>query len=113
MPRRSKLAALIDEGDYRQAIAQLKEVVKLEADNFDAWLDLGICYAQKGFYAEAERAYEKATALDADDLLLNYNLAAPSALGPQARGPGRADPGDGLDRERVQGWLQPTRCSTH
>ena len=51
---------LMDEGDYRAAIAQLKEVVRLEPENFEAQLDLGICYAQKGFYAEAERAYAKA-----------------------------------------------------
>src|SRR3712207_8862487 len=38
------------------------------------------CYAQKGFYAEAERAYEKARALNGEDLLLNYNLAALYAL---------------------------------
>ena len=62
------------------AIAQLKEVVRLEPENFEAHLDLGICYAQKGFYAEAERAYEKARALNAEDLLLHYNLAALYAL---------------------------------
>ena len=42
------------------AIAQLKEVVRLDPKSFEGWLDLGICYAQKGFYAEAERAYESA-----------------------------------------------------
>ena len=28
-----------------------KEVARLEPENFEAHLDLGICYAQKGFYA--------------------------------------------------------------
>ena len=31
-------------------------VIRLEPDHFDAHLDLGICFAQKGFYAEAEKA---------------------------------------------------------
>jgi Flp pilus assembly protein TadD len=82
-------------------------VVRLEGENFEAHLDLGICYAQKGFYAEAERAYEKARALNAEDLLLNYNLAALYALWDRA--------GDaltflqkalGIDRQKVLSWLQ-------
>ena len=79
-PRHEVAALLMDEGDYRGAIAQLKEVVRLEPDGFEAHLDLGICYAQKGFYAEAERAYARAKELSGDDLLLNYNLAALYAL---------------------------------
>src|SRR5919202_1794345 len=79
-PRHELAALLMDEGDYRGAITQLKEVVRLEPDGFEAHLDLGICYAQKGFYAEAERAYARAQELSPDDLLLNYNLAALYAL---------------------------------
>ena len=96
----------MDEGDYRAAIAQLKEVVRLEPENFEAHLDLGICYAQKGFYAEAERAYDKARALNADDLLLNYNLAALYALWAK-----KSDALEWLkkaldaDRQKVSGWL--------
>jgi Flp pilus assembly protein TadD len=105
-PRHELAALLMDEGDYRSAITQLKEVVRLEGDNFEAHLDLGICYAQKGFYAEAERSYDKARALNADDLLLNYNLAALYALWSR-----RADAltylqkAVGVDRQKVQGWL--------
>jgi Flp pilus assembly protein TadD len=76
LPRHELAALQMDEGDYRSAIAQLKEVVRLEPKSFDAFLDLGICYAQKGFYAEAERAYQRAQAIKPDDLLLDYNLAA-------------------------------------
>lgn len=79
-PRHEIAAILMDEGDYRGAIAQLKEVVRLDPKTFEAHLDLGICYAQKGFYAEAERAYDRARALNADDLLLHYNSAALYAL---------------------------------
>jgi Flp pilus assembly protein TadD len=79
-PRHELAALLMDEGDYRGAIGQLKDVVRLEPDNFEAHLDLGICYAQKGFYAEAERSYLRAAELNGDDLLLNYNCAALYAL---------------------------------
>ena len=105
-PRHELAALLMDDGDYRGAIAQLKEVVRLEPDGFEAHLDLGICYAQKGFYAEAERAYQRARALNGEDLLLEYNTAALYALW------GR--PSDALeylrkalasDRAKVTGWL--------
>ncbi len=75
-PRHELAAIHMEEGDFRAAIGQLKEVVKLDPRCFEAHLDLGICYAQKGFFAEAERAYERAAALQADDLLLHYNRAA-------------------------------------
>ncbi|HVI97272.1 MAG TPA: tetratricopeptide repeat protein, partial [Anaeromyxobacter sp.] len=106
-PRHELAALLMDDGDYRSAIAQLKEVVRLEAENFEAHLDLGICYAQKGFYAEAERAYARARELSPDDLLLNYNVAALYAVW--------ARPSDALDALRraiatdaakVRGWLE-------
>ena len=74
---RHELAALLmDEGDYRGAITLLNEVVRLDEENYEAWLDLGISYAQKGFYQEAERCYGKARELNPDDVLLNYNVAA-------------------------------------
>ena len=66
----------MDEADYRGAIAQLNEAVRLDPENYEAHLDLGICYAQKGFYAEAERCYGRARELNPDDVLLNYNVAA-------------------------------------
>jgi Flp pilus assembly protein TadD len=105
-PKHELAALLMDEGDYRGAITQLKEVVRLEPEGFEAHLDLGICYAQKGFYAEAERAYARARELRPEDLLLNYNLSALYALWgrlPEALGALRralaADPG------KVRGWL--------
>jgi Flp pilus assembly protein TadD len=106
LPRHELAALLMDEGDYRGAIAQLKEVVRLDATNFDALLDLGICYAQKGFYAEAERAYGRARTLKAEDLLLDYNLAALYALWGR---PAEALASLGLavkqDGAKVRGWL--------
>lgn len=106
-PRHELAALMMDEGDFRSAITHLKEVTRLDAKNFEAWLDLGICYAQKGFYAEAERAYEKAAELKADDALLLYNQAALLALWNR--------PTDAIatlskalaaDKTRVQAWLR-------
>jgi tetratricopeptide (TPR) repeat protein len=105
-PRHELAALLMDEGDYHGAITQLKEVARLDPDGFDGHLDLGICYAQKGFYAEAERAYARAKELNPEDLLLNYNLAALYALW------GKPEPSlDALrralasDPTKVRGWL--------
>jgi Flp pilus assembly protein TadD len=76
LARHELAAMLMDEGDYRAAIGLLNEVVRLEPENYEGWLDLGISYAQKGFYQEAERCYVKARELNPDDVLLNYNVAA-------------------------------------
>jgi Flp pilus assembly protein TadD len=104
---RHELAALLmDEGDYRGAIALLKEVTRLEPNNYEGWLDLGISYAQKGFYQEAERSYVKARELNADDVLLNYNIAALYSLWER-----RADALEALRKAlekeptKVRGWL--------
>jgi Flp pilus assembly protein TadD len=79
-PRHELASLRMEQSDFRAAIAHLKEVVRLDPKCFEAHLDLGICYAQKGFFAEAERAYERAAALSGDDLLLHYNRAALYAL---------------------------------
>jgi Flp pilus assembly protein TadD len=105
-PRHELAALLMDEGDDRAAIGQLKEVVRLEPDNFEAHLDLGICYAQKGFYAEAERAYARASELNRDDLLLNYNAAALYALWSKPdKAKGYLRRAVAQDAAKVRGWL--------
>jgi Flp pilus assembly protein TadD len=80
LARHELAAMMMDDGDYRDAIAQLNEVVRLEPENFEGHLDLGICFAQKGFYEEAQRCYVRARELNPDDVLLNYNVAALYAL---------------------------------
>jgi tetratricopeptide (TPR) repeat protein len=104
---RHELAGLLmDEGDHRAAIGLLKEVVRLEPANFEAHLDLGICYAQKGFYAEAERAYARARQLSPDDVLVNYNLAALQALwGHPAEALEALRRAMAVDPAKVRGWL--------
>ncbi len=105
---RQELASLqMDEGDFRSAISLLKDVTRLEPDNFEAWLDLGICYAQKGFYEEAERAYAGAAGLREDDLLLAYNRAALYALwGRKADALAQLTRAAQADRPKVVAWLK-------
>jgi Flp pilus assembly protein TadD len=106
LARHELAAMLMDDGEYRGAIAQLNEVVRIDPESFEAHLDLGICYAQKGFYEEAERCYQKARKLNADDVLLNYNTAALYALWDRPR-----DALDALkravdkDAHKVRHWL--------
>ncbi len=106
-PKHELAALMMDEGDYRGAIGYLKEVTRLDAKNFEAWLDLGICYAQKGFYAEAERAYDKGAELDKDDVLLVYNQAALYALwGRPTDSIAFLTRALGTDKDKVQSWLR-------
>lgn len=107
LPRHELANLQMEESDYRQAIVQLKEVTRLDPENYEAWLDLGICYAQKGFYAEAERAYEAARALKADDLLVLYNLSALYALWrkkPEALA--HLQQALAIDAAKVSAWLR-------
>ncbi len=108
---RHELAALhMDAGDYRSAIGQLKEVVRLEPESFEGHLDLGICYAQKGFYAESERAYARARALKPDDVLLHYNTAALYALwGRPSQALEHLSLAIASDARQVKGWLKTDR----
>ena len=86
--------------------------MRLEPENYEAHLDLGICYAQKGFYQEAERCYAKARELSPDDVLLNYNVAAlyslwdrhPEALEALKKALEK-------DPQKVRAGSRPTRCS--
>jgi Flp pilus assembly protein TadD len=81
-------------------------VARLEPDNFEAHLDLGICYAQKGFYAEAERAYQRARELQPEDLLLNYNASALYALwGKHEESLASLRRALATDPGKVRGWL--------
>lgn len=106
LARHELAAMLMDEGDYRGAIALLNDVVRLEPENYEGWLDLGISYAQKGFYQEAERCYGKARDLNPDDVLLNYNVAALYSLWDK-RSEAMAALRKALDKEpaKVRGWL--------
>ncbi|MFW5878823.1 MAG: tetratricopeptide repeat protein [Myxococcota bacterium] len=105
-PRHELALLLMDENDIRGAIGLLREVVRLEPENFEAHLDLGVCYSRKGFFAEAERAFQAALQLRTDDLHASYGMASLYALW------NREDEAvDHLgrafrkDKERVRLWL--------
>ena len=76
LPRHELALLHMDEDDHRAAIVQLKEVVRLEPERYEGHLDLGICYAEKGFLEEAERCLGRARELAPDDAFVNYSLAA-------------------------------------
>lgn len=110
-PRHELAALRMDAGDHPAAIAELKEVVRLDPARFEAWLDLGICYAQRGFYAEAERAYARARELKPDDLLLQYNSAALcAAWGRPEEALEHLARALAADGPRVRGWLRSDRA---
>lgn len=110
LPRQELAILLMDEGRIRQAVPHLREVTKLDPENFDAFLDLGICYTQLGFYDEAEKAFARCTELAADDPSLAYHHAALHAL--------RGKEADALrllreavekEPDRVRAWLRNDR----
>ncbi len=113
-PRHELAALQMDEGDYRAAITQLKEVVRLEPENFEAQLDLGICYAQKGFYAEAERAYEKAQGAPRRRPAAHTTTWARSTRsgGASRRRIEHLKKAVAIDATKVRRGWRPTRCST-
>ena len=84
--------------------------MKAEPDNLDAWVDLGNCYATKGFYEQSEKALTRALEIDGADIMANYHMAALRAA--QGRGAeclealGRAA---AVDRERVRMWVEGDR----
>src|SRR5664280_814144 len=66
---------LLDEGKYPQAVEKLITAnSQLGGTNALAWNYLGLAYHQAEKVAEAERAYQKALALDHDLSEARYNL---------------------------------------
>jgi tetratricopeptide (TPR) repeat protein len=101
---------LMDMGRPKDAIPMLREVVKAEPDNLDAWVDLGNCYATKGIYSESEKALDKALELDATDLMANYHMAAlRAAQGDTERCLESLRLAAKADKDRVRAWVEGDR----
>ncbi len=65
---------LIDQGKYPQAVQKLRTATSLLASNAQAWNYLGLACHHAGEAAEAEKAYQRALALDHDLTEAHYNL---------------------------------------
>jgi tetratricopeptide (TPR) repeat protein len=52
--------------DYRRAVTQLKEAVKLDPENHQMWNVLGLCATSQGDIRDGVAAYERAVALKPD-----------------------------------------------
>lgn len=107
IPRQELAALLMEQGDHRGAIVVLRELVRLEPASAEAWLHLGACYMRKGFYEEAERAYQRARAERPEDALVGYSLASLYALwGRREEVLLELQRVLALDRTRVLCWLR-------
>ena len=108
--RHELATVLMDMARPGEAIPLLRDVVKAEADNLDAWVDLGNCYATKGIYSESERALQKALELDAKDLMANYHMAALRAAQGDADGCLESlGVAAQADKDRVRAWVEGDR----
>lgn len=67
-------AAALAMEDYRAAIRHCTQLTVLDAENFEAWLNLGVAHQRLGELAEAERAYQTAARLRREDARPHFNL---------------------------------------
>jgi Tfp pilus assembly protein PilF len=51
-------------GEYEKARQELQEVLKLNPNSADAWMQIGATYEEQGFFDDAQDAYKKARDLD-------------------------------------------------
>ncbi|XP_053557471.1 SKI3 subunit of superkiller complex protein isoform X2 [Bombina bombina] len=55
--------------DYKEALKQCKAVLKLEKDNYNAWVFIGLAASELNQPDQAQAAYQKAAELEPDQLL--------------------------------------------
>src|SRR6266571_6791182 len=65
---------LMEQGRYPQAVEKLKTATGLLATNAQAWNYLGLAYHYAGQAADAQKAYQRALALNRDLTEAHYNL---------------------------------------
>jgi len=99
-----------DVGARQELAASLIDVVRLEGDNVDAYIDLGIAYMEQGFYAEAERAFRSAAEIAPNEVLAIYHLAALYAAWDRREDALRnLEAALSVDPERVRDWVASDR----
>lgn len=68
------LARILEEEDLNQAIGEYKKTISLAPENFQAYYNLGLIYAQKMLSQEAEWYFKKVIELNPDFAPAYYNL---------------------------------------
>lgn len=61
--------------DYTDAVYWLRKAVEFDANNGQAWYDLGRCYYTQNHFPDAEGAFERAEQLQPNDVRVLENLA--------------------------------------
>ena len=64
-----------DDGNYLRATKYIQEAIKYDATNYDYWMDYGTYLRYQGKFADAEKAWKKATELDPTYFLAYAYLA--------------------------------------
>ena len=72
--RRNKAAVYLDCGDYTRAVEELKHVTRVDPDDVDAWIALGVAERGAVNLQNAEHAFQKALELDPDAADALYDL---------------------------------------
>ena len=67
--------ALREIGDYRAAIAALKQAAESLAENVPVWLSLGWCYKRIGRLDMAIESLQEAIEIEPQAAIVHYNLA--------------------------------------
>ena len=71
-----KAELLYENGDYREAILLLEDIIKKDETSFEALLLQGNCFQKEEKFVAAIQSYEKAESLKEESALLNANYGA-------------------------------------
>ena len=63
-------------GDYSAAVQHCSQLVKVAADSYEGWFNLGVAYQKTGRLEQAGNAYREATRIRPDAVEANANLGA-------------------------------------
>lgn len=67
-------AAALARGDYSGAVQHCSQLVKVAADSYQGWFNLGVAYQKTGRLEQAGNAYREATRIRPDAVEANANL---------------------------------------
>lgn len=64
----------LDRGDIKKAVDIFEEITRLDNDNYDAFVYLGVAYSKQNRYNPAIGAFKRASELRPDSHQIHYNL---------------------------------------